>query len=169
MPRQSGRKTCESKSGSSTTTGVGPTPHSAEKRLLTASRSSLTSHLSHSRWKVRTTSGKSECGTANGESTKFSANIIGVRRNPCRLRRPSVPTNPGNELPKSETMPANRPRDRFHQVHEFVTLYDLREKNDGLQHDDNHHRPHGSLDHLSPSEFVPKGSVKPKEAAPLQC
>lgn len=32
----------------------------------------------------------------------------------------------------------------------------------------NHHRPHGSLGHLTPREFVQKWSVKPKEAIPLQ-
>ncbi|WP_084664311.1 integrase core domain-containing protein [Pandoraea faecigallinarum] len=36
------------------------------------------------------------------------------------------------------------------------------------QHDYNHHRPHSSLGHLTPSEFVQKWSVQPKEAAPLQ-
>ncbi|WP_084664339.1 integrase core domain-containing protein [Pandoraea faecigallinarum] len=53
-------------------------------------------------------------------------------------------------------------------VHEFVTLYDLREKMTAWQHDYNHHRPHSSLGHLTPSEFVQKWSVQPKEAAPLQ-
>lgn len=108
MPRQSGQSTCESKSGSSTTTGVGHTAHSVERLRLTALRSWVKSHLSRKRWKVRTTSRKSEFGTANGGSTKSSANIIGARRNPCSLRAPRVPMRQRNGLQKSETMSANR-------------------------------------------------------------
>ncbi len=108
MPRQSRQSTCESKSGSSTTTGLGHTAHSVERLLLTALRSWVKSHPSRKRWKVRTTSGKSEFGTANGGSTSSSANIIGGRRNPCRLSAPRVPTRQRNGLQESETMSANR-------------------------------------------------------------
>ncbi|HRL21092.1 MAG TPA: integrase core domain-containing protein, partial [Alcaligenes sp.] len=61
-----------------------------------------------------------------------------------------------------------RLRDEFMHVKEFVTLYDLRAKMKTWWHDYNHYRPHGSLGHLSPSEFIQKWSVKPKEATPLQ-
>jgi len=44
-------------------------------------------------------------------------------------------------------------------------LQNAREKSKAWQDDDNHHRPHGSLGHLTPSEFVSSGSVQPKEAA----
>ncbi|CAJ3023081.1 integrase catalytic subunit [Burkholderia pseudomallei] len=105
---QARQSTCESKSGSSTTTGLGHTAHSVERLLLTALRSWVKSHPSRKRWKVRTTSGKSEFGTANGGSTSSSANIIGGRRNPCRLSAPRVPTRQRNGLQESETMSANR-------------------------------------------------------------
>jgi putative transposase len=39
-------------------------------------------------------------------------------------------------------------------VHQFVSLEDAREKIEAWRHDYNHHRPHGSLGHLTPSEFV---------------
>lgn len=105
---QARQSTCESKSGSSTTTGLGHTAHSVERLLLTALRSWVESHPSRKRWKMRTTSGKSEFGTANGGSTSSSANIIGGRRNPCRLSAPRVPTRQKNGLQESETMSANR-------------------------------------------------------------
>jgi len=60
-----------------------------------------------------------------------------------------------------------RLRDEFLYVHEFITLYDLREMMQAWQYDNNYHRPDSSLCHLSPSEFVQKWSVKPKGAAPL--
>ncbi len=121
MPRQSGQSTCESRSGSSTTTGVGHTAHSVERLRLTALRSWVKSHLSRKRWKVRTTSRKSEFGTANGGSTKSSANIIGARRNPCSLRVPRVPTRQRNGLQKSETMSANRTFDVSIVRHKVVS------------------------------------------------
>jgi len=76
--------------------------------------------------------------------------------------RPGKPTD--NGLIESFN---GRLRDEFLNVHEFITLYDLRKKMQAWQYDYNYHRPHGSLGHLTPSEFVQKWSVKPKEAAPL--
>lgn len=77
--------------------------------------------------------------------------------------RPGKPTD--NGLIESFN---RRLRDEFLNVHEFVTLYDLREKMKAWQHDYNHHRPHGSLGHLPPNEFVQMWSVKPKETTSLQ-
>lgn len=71
--------------------------------------------------------------------------------------RPGKPTD--NGLIESFN---GRLRDEFLNVHEFVTLYDLREKMRVWQHDYNHHRPHGSPGHLTPSEFVLKWSVQPR-------
>jgi putative transposase len=39
-------------------------------------------------------------------------------------------------------------------VHQFVSLDDARRKIEAWRIDYNHHRPHGSLGHLTPSEFV---------------
>ncbi len=60
-----------------------------------------------------------------------------------------------------------RLRDEFLNVNEFVTLHDARQKLATWQDDCNHHRPHGSLGHLTPSEFVKTRSVPPEEAAGL--
>ena len=58
-------------------------------------------------------------------------------------------------------------RDEFLNVNEFITMHDVREKLNAWQHDYNHHRPHGSLGHLTPSEFVTMRSGQPKQAANL--
>ena len=58
-----------------------------------------------------------------------------------------------------------RLRDEFLNVNEFITMHDMREKMAAWQHDYNHFRPHGSLGHLSPSEFATMRSGKPREAA----
>jgi len=42
-------------------------------------------------------------------------------------------------------------------VNEFATLEDARRVLDAWRHDYNHHRPHGSLGHLTPIEFATKG------------
>jgi putative transposase len=60
-----------------------------------------------------------------------------------------------------------RLRDEFLNVNEFVTLHDARDKLSAWQDDYNHHRPHGSLGHLTPSEFVNTRSVQPEEAVGL--
>lgn len=76
--------------------------------------------------------------------------------------RPGKPTD--NGLIESFN---GRLRDEFLNVNEFVTLHDAREKLKAWQEDYNHHRPHGSLGNLTPSEFVNSRSVQPSEAACL--
>ena len=63
--------------------------------------------------------------------------------------RPGKPTD--NGLIESFN---GRLRDEFLNVHEFVTMHDTREKLKAWQEDYNTCRPHGSLGHLTPSEFV---------------
>lgn len=65
--------------------------------------------------------------------------------------RPGKPTD--NGLIESFN---GRLRDEFLNVHEFVTLYDLREKMKTWQHDYSHYRSRGLLGQLTPSEFVQK-------------
>lgn len=60
-----------------------------------------------------------------------------------------------------------RLRNEFSNVNEFVTMHDAREKLKAWQDDYNTCRPHGSLGHLTPSEFATKRSGKPVEAATL--
>ena len=43
-------------------------------------------------------------------------------------------------------------------------MHDLRTKLGGWQEDYNHRRPHGSLGHLTPSEYVKKWSGEPNQA-----
>jgi putative transposase len=50
-----------------------------------------------------------------------------------------------------------RLRDECLNVNEFATLDEAREILRSWRHDYNHHRPHGSLGHLTPSEFAIKG------------
>jgi len=77
--------------------------------------------------------------------------------------RPGKPTD--NGLIESFN---GRLRDEFLNLHEFITLHDLRQKLQAWQDDYNHHRPHGSLGHLTPCEYVQKWSEQPTEAATLQ-
>jgi len=76
--------------------------------------------------------------------------------------RPGKPTD--NGLIESFN---GRLRDEFPSVNEFVTMADVRQKLKAWQDDYNHHRPHGSLGHLTPSEFATMRSGQPKEAARL--
>jgi putative transposase len=76
--------------------------------------------------------------------------------------RPGKPTD--NGLIESFN---GRLRDEFLNVQEFVTLHDAREKLKAWQEDYNCQRPHGSLGHLNPSEFVKKRSGQTNEAARL--
>jgi putative transposase len=46
-------------------------------------------------------------------------------------------------------------------------MHDMHEKLVAWQYDYNHCRPHGSLGHLTPSDFATMRSGKPKEAADL--
>jgi putative transposase len=47
-----------------------------------------------------------------------------------------------------------RLRDECLNVHQFISLADAQAKIEAWRHDYNHHRPHGSLGHLTPSEFL---------------
>ncbi len=76
--------------------------------------------------------------------------------------RPGKPTD--NGLIESFN---GRLRDEFLNVNEFITMHDAREKLRAWQDDYNHHRPHGSLGHLTPSEFATMRSGQPKQAANL--
>ena len=76
--------------------------------------------------------------------------------------RPGKPTD--NGLIESFN---GRLRDEFLNVHEFITMHDVREKLKAWQDDYNHQRPHGSLGHLTPSEFAKIRSGQPREAANL--
>ena len=60
-----------------------------------------------------------------------------------------------------------RLRDECLNVHTFTSLDDVREKLEAWRVDYNHHRPHGSLGHLTPSEFVERGQNTTKEVARL--
>lgn len=76
--------------------------------------------------------------------------------------RPGKPTD--NGLIESFN---GRLRDEFLNVNEFVTMHDVREKMKSWQDDYNHRRPHGSLGHLTPSEFARMRSGQPERAANL--
>ena len=67
--------------------------------------------------------------------------------------RPGKPTD--NGLIESFN---GRLRDELLNVNEFITMQDAREKLKAWQHHYNHHRPHGSLGHLTPSEYARKRS-----------
>ena len=75
--------------------------------------------------------------------------------------RPGKPTD--NGLIESFN---GRLRDEFLNVNEFITMQDAWEKLRAWQHDYNHHRPHGSLGHLTPWEFVRKRSDQQLESRP---
>jgi len=74
--------------------------------------------------------------------------------------RPGKPTD--NGLIESFN---GRLRDEFLNVNEFITMQDAREKLKVWRHDYSHHRSHGSLGHLPPSEFVRKRSDQQQVAA----
>lgn len=76
--------------------------------------------------------------------------------------RPGKPTD--NGLIESFN---GRLRDEFLNVHEFITMQDMREKMRDWQHDYNVHRPHGSLGHLTPSEFVNMRSGQQAKSHPV--
>ena len=47
-----------------------------------------------------------------------------------------------------------RLRDECLNVNQFLSLADAKEKIEAWRQDYNHHRPHGSLGHVTPVEFV---------------
>jgi transposase InsO family protein len=56
-----------------------------------------------------------------------------------------------------------RLRDEFLNVHDFVTMHDLREKLRVWQEDYNHRRPHGSLANLTRASLPGEGQDQPAE------
>jgi putative transposase len=60
-----------------------------------------------------------------------------------------------------------RLRDECLNVNEFATLEEARAVLKAWQHDYNHHRPHGSLGRLTPSEFAMTGQKTDPEASRL--
>jgi putative transposase len=62
-----------------------------------------------------------------------------------------------------------RLRDECLNVHQFLSLDDARAMTEAWRMDYNHHRPHGSLGHLTPSEFMQRRQDKrTPEAATFQ-
>lgn len=61
-----------------------------------------------------------------------------------------------------------RLRDECLNAHEFASLEDVRVTLEAWREDYNHRRPHGSLGHLTPSEFARKGQQLGSGAAKLQ-
>jgi len=47
-----------------------------------------------------------------------------------------------------------RLRDECLNVNQFLSLADAKRKIEAWRQDYNHHRPHGSLEHLTPAEYV---------------
>ena len=77
-------------------------------------------------------------------------------------------TRPGKPADNGLIAPFNgRLRDAFLNVHEFITMHDMRERLRAWQHDYNVHRPHGSLGHLTPSEFVKLRSGQQTKSHPV--
>jgi putative transposase len=63
--------------------------------------------------------------------------------------------HPGNPVQNAHIESFNgRLRDECLNVHQFVSLEDARQKIEAWRLDYNQHRPHGSLGHLTPCEFV---------------
>ena len=77
--------------------------------------------------------------------------------------RPGKPTD--NGLIESFN---GRLRDEFLNAHEFVTMHDVRAKLKAWKDDYNTRRPHGSLGHLTPSEFAQNGQAALTKASRLQ-
>jgi len=64
-------------------------------------------------------------------------------------------TRPGKPTDNSHIESFNgRLRDKHLNVHQFLSLADAKAKIEAWRHDYNHRRPHGSLGHLTPNEYV---------------
>ena len=61
-----------------------------------------------------------------------------------------------------------RLRDECLNVTEFTSLEHARATLAAWQDDYNHRRPHGSLGHLTPSEFANRGQIKPPSQCPAR-
>ncbi len=74
-------------------------------------------------------------------------------------------TRPGKPIDNGLIESFNgRLRDEFLNTHEFVTMQDVRAKLMAWKDDYNNHRPHGSLGHLTPSEFAKARSDQPSKS-----
>jgi len=68
--------------------------------------------------------------------------------------------HPGKPIENAHIESFNgRLRDECLNVHQFVSLADAQAKIEAWRLDYNHHRPHGSLGHLTPSEFLTQRQV----------
>jgi len=65
------------------------------------------------------------------------------------------------------TESASKALDECLNVNEFATLDYVRNVLRSWRHDYNHHRPHGSLGRLTPSEFAAKGQKSGREVPKL--
>jgi len=61
-----------------------------------------------------------------------------------------------------------RLRDECLNAHVFTSIEDARQKIEAWGADYNEHRPHSSLGHLTPREFIRRGRDNPPRAAELQ-
>jgi putative transposase len=88
----------------------------------------------------------------NGPGTAVSLDFI----------RPGKPTE--NAFIESFN---GRLRDECLNVNEFASIEDAKHKIEVWRQDYNHHRPHGSLGHLTPNEFAMQGRETASETAKL--
>ena len=74
-------------------------------------------------------------------------------------------TRPGRPTDNGHIESFNgRLRDECLNVHQFLSIEDAKSKIEAWRDDYNHHRPHSSLGHLTPSEYVERGQAKRTEA-----
>jgi len=74
-------------------------------------------------------------------------------------------TRPGKPTDNGHIESFNgRLRDECLNVHQFLSIEDAKSKIEAWRDDYNHHRPHSSLGHLTPSEYVERGQAKRTEA-----
>ena len=100
------------------------------------------------------------------QGTEFTSKVLDewCYRNGVRLDfiRPGKPVE--NGMIESFN---GRLRDECLNAHEFASLDEVRATLDEWQDDYNHRRPHGSLGHLTPSEYARKRQQAGNEAAKL--
>ena len=58
-----------------------------------------------------------------------------------------------------------RLRDECLNSFEFISLADAKQRIEAWRQDYNHHRPHGALGKLTPSEYAKRGQITSSEAA----
>ncbi|HTT04055.1 MAG TPA: transposase [Steroidobacteraceae bacterium] len=59
-------------------------------------------------------------------------------------------------------------RDECLNANQFLSIDDARSKIEAWRRDYNHHRPHGALGQLTPSEYLRRSVIEAKEVAELQ-